>query len=166
MIRILLFACLLAFAPAALAELAGRVVAVHDGDTISVRTAERTVRVRMHGIDAPEDGQAHGNAARRALAERLIGRDVRVIERGRDPFGRTLGVVWLVEQNVNALQVQDGWAWVFRRYTSDAWLLALEVEARAARRGLWRDAHPIPPWQWRSRPEHRRMAPAAALSPP
>lgn len=166
MIRTLLFACALGFAPAAQAELAGRVVSVHDGDTISVRSAGRVVRIRLHGIDAPEGGQAFGNAARRALADRLAGREVRVLERGSDGFGRTLGVVWLGEENVNALQVQDGWAWVFRRYSSDARLIALEAEAKAARRGLWRDAHPVPPWQWRSQPHDRRGALQASVPAP
>jgi endonuclease YncB( thermonuclease family) len=63
---------------------------------------------------------------------------------------------------VNAEQVRAGYAWVFRRYGEDALLLALEAEAKAARRGLWRDAQPVPPWQWR---ERARMTPVPAARP-
>jgi micrococcal nuclease len=44
----------------------GRVVAVHDSDTISVLQAGRSVRVPLHGIDCPEQGQAFGRAAKQA----------------------------------------------------------------------------------------------------
>jgi endonuclease YncB( thermonuclease family) len=40
---------------------------------------------------------------------------------------------------------------VFRRYTHDPALIALESEARAARRGLWAGNEPVPPWTWRDR---------------
>ena len=40
--------------------LPGHVIAVHDGDTISVRTAKATLRVRLADIDCPEMAQPHG----------------------------------------------------------------------------------------------------------
>jgi endonuclease YncB( thermonuclease family) len=53
--------------------------------------------------------------------------------------------------DVNAEMVRLGHAWVFRRYTDDPALIALEEAARDARRGLWRlpAAERIPPWRWR-----------------
>ena len=137
-------------AGAALA-LQGRVVGVHDGDTLTVLVERREVRVRLAAIDAPERGQPHATASRRALAARVAGRDVVVDVQGRDTFGRTLGVVRVKGEDVNRAQVRDGWAWVFRRFSQDAALLALEDDARQARRGLWREAQPIPPWTWRER---------------
>jgi len=53
--------------------------------------------------------------------------------------------------DANAAQVRDGYAWVFRRFENDAVLIALEAEARSARRGLWRSPEPVPPWVWRER---------------
>lgn len=133
------------------AELAGRVVAVHDGDTITVLVAGRDIRVRLAGIDAPEWGQPFRNASRHALEAQLAGREVRVVERGRDGFGRVLGRVYVGAVDVNAEQVRSGYAWVFRRFEQDPVLLALEAEAEAARRGLWREPNPVPPWRWRER---------------
>jgi endonuclease YncB( thermonuclease family) len=141
----------LLFAAPSWAELAGRVVAVHDGDTITVLVAGRDIRVRLAGIDAPERGQPFRNASRHALEAQVAGREVRVVERGRDGYGRVLGRVYAGSVDVNAEQVRAGFAWVFRRFELDPRLLALEVEAKAAQRGLWRDPKPVPPWLWRER---------------
>ena len=144
----------------AAAPLAGRVVHVHDGDTLTVLVERREVRVRLAAIDAPERGQPFATASRRALSARVAGRDVVVDVQGRDGFGRTLGVVRVAGADVNREQVRDGWAWVFRRFAHDAALVALEDEARLARRGLWRDPQPVPPWTWRE--THPPRAPSAA----
>ncbi len=140
------------------AELAGRVVAVHDGDTITVVVADRSIRVRLAGIDAPERGQLFSNASRHALEAQVVGREVRVVERGRDGYGRILGRVYAGPVDVNAEQVRAGYAWVFRRFAHDPAWLAFEAEAKAARRGLWREAKPVPPWAWRERQAMRRVS--------
>jgi endonuclease YncB( thermonuclease family) len=146
-----ILAGLLLGASASSAEIVGRVVAVHDGDTITVFSDGRGVRVRLHGIDAPERGQPFSNASRHALEALVAGRDVRVVERGRDGYGRVLGRVYAGTTDVNAEQVRSGYAWVFRRFSADAALLALEAEAKAAQRGIWRERKPVPPWTWRER---------------
>lgn len=66
-----------------------------------------------------------------------------------DDYGRSIGVVTVGGVDVEAEQVRRGLAWVYRHYSDDARLLALEAEAKAARRGLWAEANPIPPWDWR-----------------
>jgi endonuclease YncB( thermonuclease family) len=49
---------------------------------------------------------------------------------------------------VNDTLVKDGW-W-FRKYApGDTVLEGLETEAREAKKGLWADPQPIPPWEWR-----------------
>lgn len=146
---------------ASAATLAGRVVAVHDGDTITLLIDRREVRVRLAGIDAPERGQPYASASRKALASRIAGREVGIDKRGQDAFGRTLGVVIIDGVDVNRAQVADGWAWVFRRYTNDPSLRAAENEARSGRRGLWAGAHPVPPWAWRERQATRTPVAAA-----
>ena len=137
----------------ACADFTGKVITVHDGDTITVQIGDRRERVRLFGIDAPERGQAYGNVARKALASRVSGRVVRIVDHGRDSYGRLVGGVFLGADDVNAELVQQGLAWVFRRYSQDAAMLGYEVAAKAAGRGLWREAHPVPPWEWRGRQE-------------
>ena len=45
--------------------------------------------------------------------------------------------------------VRAGYAWWFRKYSRDGRLARLEEEARQDRRGLWADAAPQAPWEYR-----------------
>ena len=48
--------------------------------------------------------------------------------------------------------VKDGWCWWYRKYApGDTVLEGLEKEAREAKKGLWADPQPVPPWEWRKR---------------
>jgi hypothetical protein len=59
--------------------------------------------------------------------------------------------------------VQAGLAWWYQRYArNDTQLAELEREARRAKRGLWADAHPVPPWDWR----RGKRASVSGSSPP
>jgi hypothetical protein len=79
-----------------------------------------------------------------------IDRDTRIAEQGKDRYGRTLGRVNCAGVDANAEQVRRGMAWVYERYAAkDSPLHAVQAEAKAARRGLWQDARPVPPWEWR-----------------
>jgi endonuclease YncB( thermonuclease family) len=51
--------------------------------------------------------------------------------------------------DVNAEQVRQGMAWVFRQYADDATLYEIEADSKAQRRGLWQGPAPVPPWEWR-----------------
>ena len=141
----------LAAAGAAHADFTARVVHVLDGDTLTVVARGREVRIRLWGIDAPEHGQPWSRSARDALATRALHREALVVERGIDAYGRTLARVSVGGVDLAEAQLRDGYAWVYRRYASDERLLALENDARAARRGLWSRADAEAPWRWRER---------------
>lgn len=139
-----------ALAPALAADLEGRVVAIVDGDTLDLLTAEqRTVRVRLAEIDAPEHRQAFGTRAREALSDLAFGKAARVELVARDRWGRAVGRVYVGDLEVNPDLVRQGFAWVFRKYRHRPALLELEADAKANRRGLWADVAPVPPWEWR-----------------
>ena len=135
--------------PVSAETLLGRVVSVQDGDTLTVRVAGQRVKVRLAGIDAPERNQPFGEQSRQSLSRMALNRTASVAVRKIDDYGRTIGVVTVAGLNVEAEQVRRGLAWVYRQYRHDPQLLALEAEAKAARRGLWVDANPKPPWDWR-----------------
>lgn len=140
----------------------GRVVGIVDGDTLTVLVAGReSVRVRLAEIDAPESpGQPFSRAARQRLGELCAGQSARVDVETRDRYGRIVGTVECAGRSANATLVQEGLAWVYVRYARPGSpLFAIEREARAARRGLWADASPLPPWDYRG---GRRAAAAAA----
>ena len=144
----------LAISLSASADFTGKVVAVTDGDSITVLRMREPVEVRLVEIDAPERAQPYGNRSRQALTGLVRGREVRVVEHGTDRYQRTLGRVYRGNLDVNAEQVRRGMAWVFRTYATDASLFAIEAEARESKRGLWRDPQAVPPWEWR-RESHR-----------
>jgi endonuclease YncB( thermonuclease family) len=134
-------------------DLQGRVVGITDGDSL-VLLDERDERheVRLFGIDTPEWDQPHGKSAKRALASLVSRQQVGLVVVNTDGFGRTVATVYLGERNINLAMVEAGHAWWFRRYAPyERHLEQAEQEARQAKRGLWGDPEPIPPWSWRRR---------------
>ena len=131
----------------------GPVVSVLDGDTIEVLHNNHAERIRLNGIDCPEKGQAFGKRAKQAASDLTFKKDVTLLTHGLDKYGRTLADVLLSDgANVNYTLVKDGWCWWYRKYApKDTLLEGLEHEAREAKKGLWVDPHPIPPWEWRKR---------------
>ena len=145
----LLFASLLHAQPQVVT---GRVVGVHDGDSITVLAAGNVqLKVRLDGIDAPELKQPFSTQSKQALSGLVFGRTVNLHVTGKDRYKRTLAVVMVAGLNVNREMVIQGLAWRYEKYSKDAALLAAQNEARGARRGLWVDPAPVPPWDWRSR---------------
>lgn len=136
--------------------LEGRIVHVSDGDSVTLLDAQRTHhRIRLVGIDAPERDQAHGEAARDALARTLQGRRVSARCRKTDRYGRALCSVHLGQQDIGLVLLQAGLAWHYSAYAAEqpsdeaARYAGAQAEARSARRGLWAEPDPLPPWRWR-----------------
>jgi endonuclease YncB( thermonuclease family) len=140
-----------AAAPAPFPEVrSAKIVRIRDGDSLVALAGGVEIDVRLHGIDAPELGQAYGRRARRRAGELAFGKEVRLDARGTDSWGRRLAEVLLPDgRSLNRELVSEGLAWWYRKYAEDADLASREREARAARRGLWADPAPVPPWAWR-----------------
>ncbi|MGE5794749.1 MAG: thermonuclease family protein [Bacteroidota bacterium] len=146
-------------------EVGGRVVAVQDGDTVTILDADRVQRrVRIAGIDAPEKSQAFGEAAKQSLARLVHGRQVEARCPKRDRFGREVCSVYLGSRDVGLEQVRGGYAWWYRAYAREqtpddrASYEAAETDARQARRGLWNDPAPQPPAAFRRQQSRSRGA--------
>jgi endonuclease YncB( thermonuclease family) len=141
----------------------GRVLAIADGDTITVLDSANTQhRIRLEGIDAPESHQAFGEQSRLSLSEMIFGKDVSVTYQKIDQYGRLVGKITLDGKDINLEQVKAGMAWHYKFYEAeqtaeDRELYArAEAEARAARRGLWQDPNPIEPYQFRKEEKRER----------
>ena len=134
------------------ATVEGQVVAITDGDTIKILTAtKQQIKVRLADIDTPERGQPYGRKARQVLGDKIHRRQVDVEEVTIDRYQRLVGRVFLDGRNINAEMVEDGAAWVYRKYSDDPQLLQLERQAREQGRGLWalQPDQRMPPWEWR-----------------
>lgn len=131
-------------------DMACRVVGVADGDTLTCLTAaKKQVKVRLGEIDAPENKQPFGTAAKKVLSDAVFGKDVVIKGGGTDRYGRTLGIVYIQNKNVNLMLVQKGMAWAYVEYAKDPAYLAAQRQAEAKRVGLWSEPNPIYPQDWR-----------------
>ena len=132
-------------------DLSGRVVKVTDGDTITILDASQTQhKVRLYGIDTPEYKQPYSRAATKTLAGWVEGEGVGVDVKDTDSYGRTVGVIYKGNVNVNLQMVKSGYAWWYKKYAplNDDLRMA-EERARIDKLGLWAEPDPIPPWEWR-----------------
>jgi endonuclease YncB( thermonuclease family) len=130
----------------------GKVVGVSDGDTITVLQDRTQHKIRLYGIDCPESGQDFGNRAKKFVSRIVYGKQVKVIQKDMDRYGRVVGMVYVGNACVNEEIVRAGLAWVYNRYCKDSicsqWR-GLEKHARQSGIGLWSHPDPIPPWDYR-----------------
>ncbi len=134
----------------------GKVTKVIDGDSFLVGPRE----IRLADIDAPEYEQPYGRDAWRVLQGLIHGRTVRIKSVTTDRHGRTVAHVNRDDGlRVNAAMIEAGAAYVYRRYTRDAKLIALESVARASGKGLWGlpEDQRTTPEQWRRENETIRI---------
>lgn len=135
------------------AVITGTVAAVYDGDTFELRGPDgRLMKVRFSGIDTPEKTQPFGPQAREFTAGRALEKTVSVRVVDIDKYGRTVGMVSLSDgTNLCAELLRAGLAWWYRQYSTDQAFGELESAARASRQGLWAQASPEAPWDYRRR---------------
>lgn len=135
----------------------GRVVRVVDGNTLVVenKTTGAQIRVLLRGVDAPELRQPFGAESRRSLETLFGGAAVRVEFKNTDRYGQVFGLVLKDGMDASLEQLTAGMAWHHLRLTNEQpaderrLYEETEREARRSRRGLWRDAAPVAPWQFR-----------------
>jgi endonuclease YncB( thermonuclease family) len=158
-VRPLFLVLFLAFTHSATAEtISGRVVGVADGDTITVLDSTKTQhKIRLAGIDAPEKAQPFGQVSKKHLSNLVFNKDVTLDCGKTDKYRREVCVVMVNGKDANQAQVASGMAWWYRQYQKEqtaqqiAEYDAAEVKARSDKVGLWSDAEPVPPWEWRHR---------------
>lgn len=134
-----------------------RVIAVLDGDTVLIlrkaagQRAGGLMKIRLAEIDAPERDQPYGKDSRSSLQEMVWHRQVLVHPMAVDKYGRTVAQLEVNGLKVNEEMVRLGMAWEYSNYHSDRRYVSMESQARQAKRGLWAQRNPVPPWQWRLR---------------
>ncbi|WP_211203428.1 thermonuclease family protein [Candidatus Accumulibacter contiguus] len=147
--------------------LSGTVVGVADGDTITVLDANREQhKIRLGAIDAPEKAQPFGQRSKEFMSAMVFGKDVDVQWQKHDRYQRIVGKVMVADPNCRTsycpktldaglAQITVGLAWWYQKYAKEqsaedaGRYKSAEQEARAKRAGLWADADPVRPWDWR-----------------
>lgn len=126
------------------------VIKVIDGDTFICQMVNRNKEtIRLLGVDAPESGQAFGQQAKQVLNNLIIHKPVSLSYKYRDKYGRILAEVVYNKTDINLLMVQRGLAWAYNRKQKRSIYWCAEQAAKAQRIGLWQEANPLLPKQWR-----------------
>ena len=138
------------------------VTEVLDGDTFYCILKEKVTGVRIHkdgsisvrlySIDVPEMDQPYGIEARNSLKELVAVKTVRLEVKDIDQYKRAVALVYVGSLNINLEQVKRGYAWAYLEYLDSPYIseyYSAEKEARSKGLGLWKQANPTPPWEWR-----------------
>ena len=117
----------------------GRVVRVVQGDTLTVMRSGLPTRVRLFGIDCPDDGQPGFEQAMDYTSRLAFDQEVRVDVISRDRWGRFIGEVLLPDRKLlNHELVLDGLArWMRDKWPGNRTYQALEQAAQSGKKGLW-----------------------------
>lgn len=143
------------------ARFEGRVVAISDGDTVTLLdSSKHQHKIRLAGIDAPEKKQPFGQRSKQNLSELVFNKDVEADCVKVDRYKREVCKITVNGTDANLEQVKAGLAWWYRSYAKDqskvdrAAYAAAEQEAKDGKRGLWGDAEATAPWEWRKISAH------------
>ncbi len=124
---------------------------VLDGDTLKIDDLYgESWTIRLEGIDTPENDQPYGLDARMALRRKVINKVCHIEWTEQDRYQRTLGFVYVGKHSVNQELVEEGWAWHYKKYSTDERLAHAETAARTAKIGLWKEPQRVAPWDWRN----------------
>lgn len=133
-----------------------QIVNIADGDTLTVLASDQTrYKIRLQGIDAPEKKQAFGQACKTSLMRLSDDQAAQVEAFKQDRYGRIVAKVTVNGKDLALEQIKAGCGWHYAAYEKEQSLgdqkayTQAEQQARAAERGLWQDARPIAPWNYR-----------------
>ena len=125
-----------------------RCIGVTDGDTFTcLDTAGKQQKVQVSEIDAPELGQPYGRDARDTLADFIFGKSLAVVPIRSTSDGLVVCKVSVNGKDIGREMVVAGAAW--SEPTSASPLIKDQQDAKEARRGLWSEVSPTPPWEFR-----------------
>ena len=123
-----------------------KVISIDDGDTFDILVENKTVKIRMDAIDAPEKGMPYWKKSKQFLADLVFNKEVTIKIVDIDGRGRTVARSYLDDgTDVSLEMVKAGLAWHYKKYNKEAVLEDLEKQAIAQKIGLWNDPNPYNP---------------------
>lgn len=129
----------------------GNVVAVASGDIITVDKKGTPLSLRLYGIDTPEEGQPFFEKSREHLLNRILNTKVTVRVLATDSLKMAVALVSDSEGvSLSHWLVREGLAWRDDiNAAKDNLLNKLNAGAIREGRGLFADAAPLAPWDYR-----------------
>lgn len=135
-------------------QLKGKVIRVKDGDTIVLLKNKEQFVIRLSDIDCPEMGQPYSNKAKDFVLKKVAGKFVEIIIKGKDRYGRIIGLVKYKNKILNEELLKNGLAWHYKYFSKDLRFSQLEKYARQKKIGLWKEKNPLEPYLWRKKRNH------------
>jgi micrococcal nuclease len=149
-------------------EFKGKVMSVLEGDLLTVARESKPVKLRLLDADCPEKGQPHAAAATALTSKLVLGKTV-LVSGFTDSKGQLVGKVSYekievievmrgdkvverrskVQASLEEELVRQGLAWSVPGHEGGETIRAVEKQAQDEKRGLWADAGPVAPWDWR-----------------
>lgn len=147
---VLLFLSFTYFAAGVMPITSGKIIAIADGDTVTLLQNKTQIRIRIDAIDAPEKGMPYSKVAKKFLSDLCFGKIVTIKTVKIDHYGRTVARIVLPNgKDVSTEMIRSGYAWHYKKYSTDAVLAKLELQARSNKIGLWKDKDAMAPWEVR-----------------
>ena len=135
------------------------VASVIDGDTVDLSVSGRTIRTRLHGMDAPESGEPYSTVARTFLRVMVFSRTVQVVGTDIDRYGRLVARIAVDGKDASEAMVSAGLACTFHQYAKEPALDLAMSRARASKLGFWAQPGQLP------RCAARELATGSAVAP-
>lgn len=127
-----------------------KVIGISDGDSFKVLFKNQELKIRIHGIDAPERNMPFYLTSKKYLSHLIFNDYVFIKIRTKDQYYRYIAEVFLPnKQNIGQEMVKNGYAWHFVKYSKDEQLAKNQIFAKKNKLGLWYDENPTPPWEYR-----------------
>ena len=135
--------------------ISGKVVKVSDGDSFYLKSGNRTYRIRMYGIDAPELHQEYGIDSKQYLEYIILNENIDVKVMDEDKYGRKIGKVFYKSKDINLQMLESGNAWLYEYYAKNERKYKKAFKnARENKIGLWKHENLENPRQYRLK--HKR----------
>jgi endonuclease YncB( thermonuclease family) len=141
-----------------------RCLGVTDGDTVSVTYKGKEARVKLAGVECPEEGQDFCEEAKNFTSELLLDKDLCIDIKELDHFGRLEARVTVNDRDASLEVLRAGLGWCTKKYAGDRSFSQAESEAKEKKLGIWSKPDPVPPWTYRQYRSGIRVAPQNAES--
>ena len=131
-------------------ELKGTIVRIIDGDTmVLLDSLKKQHRIRLYGIDCPENGQDFAQVAKRYTSSLTFQKEVIAHVLYRDRYKRAVAKVFSDDVEVNLALLEEGLAWHHLAYDQSDLYAKAQKKAQKRKRGLWIQIKPTAPWEYR-----------------
>ncbi|MFV8369621.1 thermonuclease family protein [Flavobacterium sp. LB2R40] len=126
-----------------------KVIGIIDGDTYDISKNNKSERIRIDGIDAPEKGMPFYKVSKKHLSNLIYSKYIRIEFEKKDRYGRWVAKGYIDDSDISEEMIKAGMAWHFKKYSDNEILSNLEIKARNLKLGLWQETTPVEPWEVR-----------------